>query len=179
MSLFVVMKGQGQMTTYDDVNAAWPADLPTITVADAGRVAQRLWRSFASKEGARAEGLRRYKRKPRRCWGSTDRTRNSLSAGWRRTVHDVSHIMLEQANPLVKAHGTVHAELELRLIRHVLDKGWLAPKPVKPKPDPRAVRHARVLAAIERWEAKARRADRALRKLARQRRYYEQATVAG
>lgn len=157
---------------YAAVNAAWPASLPVVTVEHSGKMAQRLWKAFASREGAKPEGLRRYQRKPRRCWGSTDRTRNSLSAGWRRMVHDVSHIMLTSANPLRKDHGSIHADLELRLIQHVLTKGWLDPqpaKPAKPKPD----KLASILARIERWEAKQRRAENALRKLARQRRYYE------
>lgn len=41
------------------------------------------------------------------------------------------------------------------------------PKPAKPVPDPRIVKHDRTLAAIKRWETKAKRAETALRKLRR------------
>lgn len=161
------------VVTYDDVNAAWPADLPAITVDKANKYAKRLWRAFAREEGARKNGLLYHLSRNYRSWGSTARTRNSRRCGWRRMVHDVSHTMLESASPAMKAHGCIHAELELRLIRHVIDSGWLDKRQAKPKPDVKAVRYARVLASIERWESKKRRADKALRKLRSQRRYYE------
>ena len=55
--------------------------------------------------------------------------------------------------------------------------------PVRPEKkmapvDLRAKRHAQVVARIETWEAKLRRAERALRKLRAQRRYYERAQAA-
>jgi hypothetical protein len=157
---------------YDAVNAAWPADLPVITIKDAGKMARRLWDAFASSEGA--EGAKPYSyHVPRRCWGSTAQTRNSLRAGWRRMVHDVSHVMHSKVNRLRKDHGSIHADLELRLVQHVISKGWLTPKQDKPKANPRQLRYARTLAGIERWKRKLRRAQNALDKLVKQRRYYE------
>jgi len=158
---------------YAAVNAAWPADVPTLTIEDAGKAARKLWRTFATREGV-PPGAKPYSyHEPRRCWGSTSGTRNSLRAGWRRMVHDVSHIMSSKANRLRKNHGAIHAELELRLVQYVVSNGWLSPKVDTPKDDPRQERYQRVLASIDRWERKQRRAETALRKLARQRRYYE------
>jgi hypothetical protein len=155
---------------YDAVNTAWPAEVPTITIEAALKFATRLWKAFAKKEGVR---LRRFHRN-RRSWGSTERTAARHASGWRCMVHDVSHLMHAAGNPAASAHGRVHADLELRMVRYVVERGWLAPK-AKPKPavDQRAVRYQRTLDAIERWQAKHQRAERALRKLAQRRRYYE------
>ena len=51
-------------------------------------------------------------------------------------------------------------------------------KPAKPPVDPRAVKLARTLASIKRWEAKERRAKNALKKLRRRQSYYERLGVA-
>jgi hypothetical protein len=60
----------------------------------------------------------------------------------------------------------------------VVKRGWLEvaqPKAREPKakPDIKAIRHQRVLAAIKRWETKMKRAETALRKLRRQKARYE------
>jgi hypothetical protein len=57
---------------------------------------------------------------------------------------------------------------------------WPAPAaaPAATLSDARKVGLARTLAAIARWEAKQRRAENALRKLTRRKRYYERAIAA-
>ncbi len=53
-----------------------------------------------------------------------------------------------------------------------------APKPAKPKPDRQALAYERTLAGIKRWTTKAKRAQTALRTLAKKKRYYEKALAA-
>jgi hypothetical protein len=53
------------------------------------------------------------------------------------------------------------------------DTAGPAPRPKKPKPPVQQVRYDRVLAKIKSWETKAKRARNALKKLERQRVYYE------
>jgi hypothetical protein len=70
----------------------------------------------------------------------------------------------------------------MRLIKEVIRRGWLdgklrsEPKPAAPAPalaDIRAERQKRIEERIARWESKKRRAETALRKLRKSRRYYE------
>lgn len=68
------------------------------------------------------------------------------------------------------------------MIRYVVASGWLAGKlkpKAKPKVELRTKRLASVLRRISSWESKLRRARTALRKLERQRRYYEKKAAAG
>ena len=173
---------------YERVNGAWPEgtndgrDLkPTPQEALAG--AKRLYR--------KAFG-RPYKGKfilatgNRRTWYGSDRMTIRVNpdeqnkwrggGGWHEIVHSISHMA---ANRLYgEAHGPRHAFLERELIDYVVSSGWLEGKlkrPVKPKPDidPKEQRRKQILSKIDRWERKKARAERALRKLARQRAYYE------
>lgn len=69
------------------------------------------------------------------------------------------------------------------MIREVLRRGWLEgklrtpEKPPKPEPDPKTVKLVRTEQAIERWEAKQRRAANALKKLRRRLAYYQRAAA--
>lgn len=98
--------------------------------------------------------------------------------GWWHLVHDVSHRCHRRLHRGARPHDPKEAYLERRLIEHVVASGWLDGKlkrPVrqKPKADVKAVRHARVLARIKKWEAKRKRAETALKTLRRQKSYYE------
>jgi len=99
-------------------------------------------------------------------------------------VHDLSHACFEIMLPEAKPHATGHAYIERQMIEYVVASGWLdgrlqaKARPAKPKPDVRTVRYERVLAGIRRWRSKAKRADTALKKLERQRRYYERQIAA-
>jgi hypothetical protein len=84
-------------------------------------------------------------------------------------------------HPGVRPHSVEHGRVERGLIQHVLEKGWLEGK-LKPrtrtttpkaKPDERALKYARTLASIKRWESKQKRATNALAKLNRSRRAME------
>jgi hypothetical protein len=98
--------------------------------------------------------------------------------GWVALVHDLSHFAHRRLNPGVRPHSGTHARLELSMIKEVIKRGWLfgsLKKPEKPQPekrDERAIKFLRVEAAIILWERKLKRAQTALKKLERQRRYY-------
>jgi len=104
--------------------------------------------------------------------------------GWHSIVHLVSHHCAARLYPKAKPHSGQHAFLEREMIRHVVESGWLDGKlrrPEKlaaPKPPVQAIRQQRVLARIKTWEAKRARAERALRKLRRQARYYDRVAAA-
>jgi hypothetical protein len=157
-----------RMTTYADVNAAWSYPLPAITREEAMRAYQKLAAHY--KEPA-------YRRQPRRCWISLQPTRN-LNRGWARLVHDVSHIWHSRRMPNFQDHGGAHAAFELEVVRYVLAKGWLDGR-LRPRKMPRKPAKARptsdqrltqVLEAKARWEARRRRAEAALARLARRER---------
>src|SRR5205085_9451744 len=149
---------------YARVNAAWPTPLPPLTGPEALRAFRRLYRY----------AFHRLPRLPVRLTSGnrrTGRTRTGWAVnpagGW----HDLVHVLSHYACP--GAHGGAHARMELRLIKQVLRRGWLdgrlkpVSKPPVPPVDQRAVRYQRVLAGIARWEAKLRRAERALARLHR------------
>jgi len=60
----------------------------------------------------------------------------------------------------------------------VEDRIGRVPREPKPKPDIKLVRYERTVAKLKWWEARAKRAETAIRKLARQKRYYEKTLAA-
>jgi hypothetical protein len=169
---------------YDaQVNALWPDTLPPLTGAEAERAAKRLYRV----------ALQKPCKLPTRITSGRNRSyiragvlRVNPAQGWREFVHDLSHTFFARTKEgrANRPHSGQHASLERLLIRHVLAHGWLdgalrpAPQPATAKPSAPALRYARTLAAIARWEAKAKRAKTALAKLQTRRRYYERKGVA-
>lgn len=160
---------------YDVVNAAWPKDIPPCSREEAKRAALKLMLAFAG---------RRYSRHVyvRKCWIAASEPYNDIRRGWRRLVHDLSHIVyrIEHKRGVFHAHGGIHARLEHAMIQHVLEKGWLTGK-LKEKVAPKATptdKAARIAERIKRWESKLRRAETALKKLRRTARYYEKREVA-
>lgn len=169
------------MAKYQSVNGAWPEgtregrDLkPTPQEALSG--ARRLYRKAFGKpfkgtmrltSGNRYTYIRR---------GVFYVNPDQDGGGWHEIVHGISHYASSRLHPNAPGHGAQHAFIERELIAYVVEQGWLEGKlkrEAKPEEDPIAERHARVLARIAAWESKQRRAETALRKLARQRRYYE------
>ncbi len=156
--------------SYEDVNAAWGRkDFPVVTAAEAIRRGKQLYRIFAAKEDVPEKRRDRYIRyaNRRRCWGSTEKTRNALNSGWRRMVHDVSHSIFSAANPHGKPHGPIHARIERDMIAYILKAGWIEASLLKPtlSADVRRIEElVTTRAAIRRWETKAKRAATALKK---------------
>jgi hypothetical protein len=158
---------------YQEVNATWPESLPTMTGVEAIRAAKRLYRRTMGKAwpGTWKAGRGNHRTYPR---GSVFLV--NPGQGWHDMVHDLSHYCHRKLYPTHRPHAHSHAEVERDMIRHVLEGGWLdgrlRPQP-KAKPPVADVRYARVLARITSWERKAKRAENALKKLRRQRAYYE------
>lgn len=172
---------------YHAVNSQWQAGTnegrtvkPTPKEAMAG--AKRLYRVAMGKPWrGRVEitsGRRHTSIRSGVLYVNPDQT---WDGGWHGIVHSISHHAswrLYREN-----HGPRHAFIEKELIAYAVRSGFLDGKlrrPVKEKPaaDPKAARHASVLARIEAWERKMKRAETALRKLARQRAYYERQQAA-
>lgn len=173
------------MAKYQSVNGAWPegtnegrALKPTPQEALSG--ARRLYRKafgrpFKGKMKLTSGGRYTYIRRGV-FYVNPDQDGHGGGGGWHEIVHGISHYACARLHPKAPGHGPQHAWIERELIEHVVNSGWLEGKlrrPEKPKGDPKAERHARVLARIIAWERKKRRAETALRTLARQRRYYE------
>ncbi len=161
---------------YARVNAAWPDEVPPLTDWEAVRAASRLhrWaRGYACPWEIRATSGNR------RTWMRGGVISVNPDQGWKRFIHDLSHLFDQEP----EGHSKHHARLERRMIREVIKRGYLdgklrrEPVVAKPAPDARAVKRERIAAAIARWEAKAKRADTALKKLRRRERYYARSTL--
>ena len=156
---------------YERVNAEWPEIVPPLTAEDAPRALRRLYR-FACKRPLRAKihitsGNRRTNRRHLEWYVNP-------SHGWKDLVHILSHYAERSG------HNGKHARMELRMIREVKHRGWLDGALKRPSQPPvvrdlRRERYERVLARLASWEAKQQRAERAISKLMRRRRYYERA----
>jgi hypothetical protein len=183
---------------YRSVNGAWPqATLPVLTGPEAVTATKRLWRSVMHKPcqypvvvstGHRAGrfptgryGTRLLRDDRKRCLVLVV----NPQAGWHELVHSLSHRLHRRLHPGKPEHDDLgrHAFVERTMIEHVVNSGWLEgalKRPEKPKVeiDVRQVRRARVQSRIQSWEAKRKRAERALAKLRRQSRYYERTLTA-
>jgi hypothetical protein len=161
---------------YHSVNGQWPApasQLPKLTGPEALAAAKRLYRIGM---GRAFTGKWKLTSGNRYTWPRRGVFYVNAEAGWWRLVHDLSHHIHHRKHPGKKPHDFRHAFVERELIKEVVSRGWLDGKlrrPERPEPDVTAIRHQRVLEAIARWERKAKRAETALRKLRRQRAYYE------
>ena len=166
---------------YAEVNGTWPSgSLPKLDGKEAIKAARLLMR-----EGLRFHEVR-FKLRRKFILTSGRRDNNLYSnprvinpdQGWHDLVHSISHWVHRRANPKWEQHQ-LHAMTEKHLIEHVVNNGWLDGKlkrPEKPKVevDQRAVRLARVEARLASWKTKAKRAATMLKKLEKQRRYYEE-----
>lgn len=166
---------------YGEVNAAWPAgELPELTGAEAVRAAMRLW-TFAlagvDRPAIEQTSGNRYSRIVHKRGRGRVLVVNPQE-GWKRFVHSLSHAFFWVANPGDRPHSKDHARVERALIAQVLRRGWLTgklqeqPAPALTIDDKRRRKLDLIDAGIERWEAKQRRAENALTKLAKQRKYY-------
>lgn len=170
---------------YDRVNAAWPATVPELTAQEAVPAA-RLLRKHAFKLYGRTAKARPVKLTSGRRYtyvrGGVFYVNPGPKhgrGGWDNLVHDISHYVHSIVHPDKSGHDQRHEWLERELREYVVAKGWLDGKLKKPdraKPGKREVKHAKlhgIMARLARWQSKAKRAATAIRKLERQRRYYE------
>lgn len=161
---------------YERANAIWPAEIPPLTETEAVKAARKLYRfvkrskcpyKIAVTTGNRANWVR----------GNVlyvNPTSTRHGSGWESLLHDLSH-WLDPG----RAHSKEHAQLEMRLVKEVVRRGWLngslkdKPKVEQPAVDPKAAKYRCLVIRMDRWIAKKKRAERALAKLNRQRKYYE------
>jgi len=151
----------------------WPEEIPPLTREEAERALRRLWKKFGNGEP--------ISRRILRVWVPRKPPFNTIYRGWRRLVHDVSHRIFFRLHPGRRPHDPRHEWLEGEMVEFVLKSGWLDGK-LKPKPKTekpiRERRFQSVLERIEVWERKRKRAETALKKLRRQRAYYERQQIA-
>jgi hypothetical protein len=174
---------------YARVNSAWPERVPELNAEEAQRAARKLIR-FALGNAVKVGDVQ-VTSGNRYSWVRGGIVKVNPDRGWKSLVHDLSHWAHKYSNTGDKPHDSSHARMELRMIKRVVSSGWLdgslktpeaAPEPAAdPSADRQALRllrAARIDDRIERWEAKAKRAERALAKLRRQARYYQRTLAA-
>ncbi len=181
-----VEKDNTMTERYKYVNGAWPEVVPPLTGPEAVTAGKRLYR-LVMKRAFR--GKVKVGSGNRHTWirsgVMTVNPDGRFRGGWRDLVHGLSHYCHRRLHPKQRPHdgrGT-HAFIERTMIEHVVNSGWLDGKlkrQERPKApiDLKGARRGRVIARIEAWEAKRKRAERALKKLNRQRAYYERALAA-
>lgn len=160
---------------YAKVNALWPVardQLPPLTEQEALSAAKRLFRLGMGKAWT---GKLKITTGNRYTWIRQGVLYVNASRGWHHLVHDLSHLVHFRRHPGQSGHHVTHAEYEAKLIQAVVSKGWLEGglRRETPVVDKKAIKHARLLARIENWERKQKRAVTALKKLYQQKRNYE------
>lgn len=169
---------------YERTESTWPEVLPPLSGEEAIRAARKLYRFVRGKKlptpCVETHGRRYSGFGIQRSLGTFGEPRRRVllvnaERGWKNLVHELSH-------QFGGAHSKEHARLEARMIREVLKRGWLDGRlKSEPAPEPTAgdrdmKRLEQIDAGIQRWERKAKRAETALRKLRRRRKYYETKT---
>jgi hypothetical protein len=168
---------------YHAVNEQWPEVMPALTGPEAIAAAKRLFR-FGMKRAYKGKWKLTSGRRftwPRNgvFYVNPNRTGWGVVNGWHDLVHTMSHYCHRRLHPKHKPHDGRHHFLEKEMVAYVIRSGWLdgrlrpksatATKAVKSVP---ATKLERTVAAEKRWTTKLRRAETALRKLRKQRRYY-------
>lgn len=166
---------------YRRVNEAWPETIPPMTPAEAMRAGRRLYRFVTGKTWTGPVKLTTGRRRNdvRRGVMYVSASPNYGQSAWENLVHDLSHDFAFFAG-VASSHGGEHARLERRMIKEVVDRGWLdgalkdAAKPEMTREEriveERLTTLARVDVLIEGWERRAKRAVNALKKLHARRR---------
>lgn len=172
---------------YARVNTAWPETPPTITAEEAVKAARKLWRWGMGEKYAGRIKVTSGNRYTWERYGvlNVNPTSTHHGGGWDALIHDLSHLLWRRANGgNAKPHEKGHAKFELAMRKEVLKRGWLngslkdKPEPEKPSVDPKAQKYRCIVIRMDRWLAKKKRAERALAKLSRARKYYERVGIA-
>ena len=160
---------------YGQVNRMWPDELPILEKIEAERAYKRLINKFGSKKiryydkwinrklkvyRIRKRGTKTWKTEVRKCWLSLNGDTNSLSKGWRRLVHDVSHYVYDFRFPNSRDHNIAQAKIEQEMAQFVIDSGWLEGKlkPIIKQPLTKDEKKSKKLLNFEKllkkWESK-------------------------
>jgi hypothetical protein len=163
-----------EIDVHTDRAPVWPDVIPPMTADEATKAAKRLWRYSM---GTTFEGVviitsgNRHNRigwkgNRRAIWANPER-------GWKSFVHELSHWFDFIANGVSK-HGKHHMRFERKLIKEVIERGYLDGKLKTAERAPptvdevKAKKLAALRARIKAWESKHRRAENALKKLRKQ-----------
>jgi len=152
---------------YDECNVL-PSNLPYVTAAEAGKAFKLLCKKFGKKKvwsEYRKEWITKkmrgqvWEKHPRKCWVCLSGDPNTLGKGWRRIIHDVSHMIHQFLRPTFQGHCFQHAELELEMVKYVLQQDWLkgSLKPkinVLSKDEKKQNKIKNLQSLIKRWEIK-------------------------
>ena len=168
---------------YQRVDRSWPEFVPALTEAEAIAVSKRLWRTATGKpwEKNRKISFTSGNRHSQFAYNSfvinCDPHRRGIY-GWKWLVHTISHRTHRIVNKGHDHHGLAHASHEAWLVHEVVSRGWLdgrfkRQEKAKPAVDTKQVRYKRIVARIAAWQTKAKRAETALKKLRKQKTYYE------
>ena len=163
---------------YGSVNRMWPEKLPILEKDEAERAYKRLiakfgkkkvWSEYSNKwitkkkivRQTRKRGTKTWKTRVRKCWLSLNGDTNSLSKGWRRLVHDVSHYVYYFRFPNnSQDHNIAQAKIEQEMAQFVIDSGWLdgklksKPKPKPTKDEKQTAKTKNLIKLIRSWERK-------------------------
>lgn len=172
--------------TYGQVNRMWPDELPILEKDEAERAYKKLVAKFGKKETVhptlgwvkrkmtvrrwRYKGTKTWYTRVRKCWLSLNGDTNTLSKGWRRLVHDVSHYVHDFRFPHSRDHDLAQAKIEQEMSQYVIDSGWLDGKlkskpKVKPtKDEKKLVKVKNLCKLISSWEKKEKTAQTYLKK---------------
>lgn len=166
---------------YKTVNAAWPETMTTPTGQEAMSAVKRLYRMAMGKawKGPMKLTSGRNHTWARRGTFYVNPNQDGFFNGWKSLVHDMSHYCHARLHPDKGGHDHRHEWLEKEMIQYVVAHGWLDGKlrrEAKPETPKQELRYKRICERIEAWEAKKRRAETALKKLERSKRYYEKVT---
>jgi len=170
------------MKKYRDCNSTLPDVLPYITKEEAQRAYRLLVRKFGRKTKAYPQGniayqnyqwknvkmrvreVRPFGKKAfetftRRCWICLSGNPSTLHNGWRRLIHDVSHMVHKWLRPNMNHHCYQQAELELDMIKYVQFKGWLngtlKKKKIVISPEDKKLKKIKHFEAlVKKWETK-------------------------
>lgn len=100
-----------------------------------------------------------YETWTRKCWICLSGDPSTLHNGWRRLIHDVSHMVHKWLRPNMNHHCYQQAELELDMIKYVQSKGWLngtlKKKKIVISPEDKKLKKIKhVEALVKKWETK-------------------------
>ena len=100
-----------------------------------------------------------YETWTRKCWICLSGDPSTLHNGWRRLIHDVSHMVHKWLRPNMNHHCFQQAQLELDMIKYVQFKGWLngtlKKKVIVLTPEDKKLKKIKHLEAlVKKWERK-------------------------
>ena len=127
---------------YNECNKTLPTNLPYITREECQKAYSLLVKKFGKKQTRHSYKDEWVKRKmavrktrpfgsktwniyTRKCWVCLSGDASQLHNGWRRLIHDVSHMVHRWLRPTTPNHCFHQAELELAMIKYVQEKDWL------------------------------------------------------